>query len=287
MPWVKIDDNFSMHPKVMAAGGLATLLFIEGLCYCARHLTDGFIPEHAVLRMVDPVLLDLYYQGGGTALMVADKLIDVGLWEQADGGYTVHDYLDYNPSGAKVRAEREAHAQRMADWREKKERGQARGAIRDTPCDEDVIPSQNGLCQPCDTLPVPVPVPVPQDHVCKNLDSNRDMGGDETPPARSKQKRTPKPTTPPPEAVKIVQTETHRYPPKSWFGTIADTVGTEPDNLTRWRRVVHAWVGSGYNPQNVQGMLDAYKRNEIPSTKGSGDAGNGKAPTSIPVRVYE
>ncbi len=105
MPWVKLDDNFSMHPKILAAGGLATLVYIEGLCYCARHLTDGFIPTNAVARMIDPVLLDLAYQGAGDALMVAERLVSVGLWEPTDGGYQSLDFARYLLQDARPQTE--------------------------------------------------------------------------------------------------------------------------------------------------------------------------------------
>src|SRR5690606_5177208 len=35
----------------------------------------------------------------------ADLLVKVGLWEPAEGGFQIHDYLDYNPSADDVRAE--------------------------------------------------------------------------------------------------------------------------------------------------------------------------------------
>jgi hypothetical protein len=37
---------------------------------------------------------------------LAARLCEVGLWERTANGYAVHDYLDYQPSAAEVRAER-------------------------------------------------------------------------------------------------------------------------------------------------------------------------------------
>ena len=53
MSWVKIDDHFSDHPKVVQAGPEAAWLYICGLCYCAKYLTDGFIPKRQVKRLAD------------------------------------------------------------------------------------------------------------------------------------------------------------------------------------------------------------------------------------------
>jgi len=93
--------------------------------------------------------------------------------------------------------------------------------------------------------------------------------GAEAPPAPATPKRGskgPKPKTPIPEAVEVFRAETNRFPPKSWFPTIAEAVGADPPNLDRWRAVAHAWVGSGYNPTNVQGMLECYRRGDMPGT---------------------
>src|SRR6266702_3713986 len=90
MSWLRIDDHFADHPKLLRAGPIAGWLHLAGLCYSARHLTDGFLPIEAV----------------GT-------LVRVGLWEEWRDedtflGYRIHDYLKYNPSRAEVEGERES-----------------------------------------------------------------------------------------------------------------------------------------------------------------------------------
>lgn len=105
MTWVKLDDGFADHPKVVRAGPMAAMLYIRGLCYCARHLTDGFIPEGAVAGLMV-----------GLGPGVEKILVQVKLWERVEGGWQVHHFLDYNPSRAQVLADREA-------WREKSAAG--------------------------------------------------------------------------------------------------------------------------------------------------------------------
>lgn len=107
MPWAKIDDGFTDHPKVIAAGPMASWLYVCGLTYSARLLTDGFIPAGQVRKLADV--------DGATAL--ADTLVSVGLWERAEGGFQIHDYLEYNPSAEKVKAERKAAQERMQKLR--------------------------------------------------------------------------------------------------------------------------------------------------------------------------
>jgi len=108
MAWVKIDDQFSDHPKVIEAGPLASWLYVCGLTYCGRYLTDGWIPKGQLRKLADV----------DNAQELADKLVAVGLWDVVDGGYNVHDFLIYNPSGKQVKAKRDANARRQADWRE-------------------------------------------------------------------------------------------------------------------------------------------------------------------------
>ena len=104
MSWVKLDDQFSDHPKILSAGPLAGWLYVCGLTYAGRYLTDGFIPQAQVRKLADVE----------DSAALADRLVTCGLWERVDGGYMIHDYLQYNPSGAEVRAQRDIVSRRKA-----------------------------------------------------------------------------------------------------------------------------------------------------------------------------
>ncbi len=88
--WVRLDDNFPGHRKVLAAGPEASWLHIEGLCYCAHQKTDGVIPEGALAKLTQ--------FSKPKAAKLAARLVEAGLWELNGTGWMVHDYLDYNPS---------------------------------------------------------------------------------------------------------------------------------------------------------------------------------------------
>ena len=111
MPWMKIDDSFESHPKVKSipkgkrtkAIGLWTLAG----SWCARHLTDGFVPAYMVGEL------------GGTKAE-SSLLVSASLWHEVDGGFTFHDWTDHQPSRAKVEEEREAAKERMRAARERK-----------------------------------------------------------------------------------------------------------------------------------------------------------------------
>lgn len=74
------------------------------------------------------------------------------------------------------------------------------------------------------------------------------------------------PATVPP-AVAVYREISQRYPKRSLYEMIDQAVGDAPDNLDLWRRVVTAYIASGWNPINLLGMLEYYKRREVPAPK--------------------
>jgi len=123
MGWVRIDDSFAQHPKVAGAGPLAMALQIAGICYCNQNLTDGFIPWAVAHRLLSWEFLGPQEEKGRkrfqiavtsgmcgddvTSEFVIRLLLEAGMWHEVDGGYVIHDYLDYQPSREQVLAERE------------------------------------------------------------------------------------------------------------------------------------------------------------------------------------
>lgn len=62
-----------------------------------------------------------------------------------------------------------------------------------------------------------------------------------------------------PPAVLRYREMAHRFPNKSLYGDIAAVIGEGPEDLNRWGALVKSWIAKGYNPSNIQGMLEAYK----------------------------
>ena len=87
MSWVRLDDNFTFHNKVVGLSDGAFRAHVEALCMVARNHTDGRVDAGPAARF--------HWDQHANELTVA------GLWEPGDNGsYTIHDYLDYNPSKA-------------------------------------------------------------------------------------------------------------------------------------------------------------------------------------------
>jgi len=94
MAWVRIDDGYVQHPKMLAAGADGIALDIAAMCYCARQQTDGFVPAAMV-----PCLLPIKKHAA-----TVRRLIELGRWvhDENRDGYIVHDYLQYNPTAAEI-----------------------------------------------------------------------------------------------------------------------------------------------------------------------------------------
>lgn len=94
MTWVKLDDSFSEHAKIMAISDGALRLHLSAFCFASRNLTDGAISFLASKSL------------RGLTTKRVNELVAANLWENMDGGWTIHDYLNYNPSREQVLKER-------------------------------------------------------------------------------------------------------------------------------------------------------------------------------------
>lgn len=134
MGWIRVDDHFNEHPKLARVGPCGWGIWVAGLAYCNRNLTDGFIPR-SVARSLGDFEFEVdgeHYRLAVTSGMagadmdvswVINLLLEAGLWEDVPGGYQVHDFHDYQPSREKVLAEREQRAARQQRWRNGKSDG--------------------------------------------------------------------------------------------------------------------------------------------------------------------
>jgi hypothetical protein len=103
--------------------------------------------------------------------------------------------------------------------------------------------------------------------------SQNETEGTDARPSPGRLKQAAKGNTP--LAVGVFRQATGHYPPKSWQSDIAQTVGDDEADLSFWHDVCKAWVGQGWKPRNVRGMLEYYQRREIPGGRGP-PTGNGR-----------
>lgn len=105
MSWLKVDDSFQAHRKVLR---IPKTMRLEALgawvlagAWTAHAELDGEIPEYVVEELHIPAY-------------ITEELVRVGLWEKVDGGFQMHDYLDYNRSGEECREARQKHSELRA-----------------------------------------------------------------------------------------------------------------------------------------------------------------------------
>jgi len=170
MPWIKLDDEFAEHPKVEALGNEAFRLHLMALCYCGKHLTDGRIPR-----------------GWATRRASADVLAELehgGLWQPADDGWVIHDYLDYNPT-----------REQALDLKEKRSTagrkgGRSRGKTESQPPPEATHQASAQANASADAeqresktaTPSPFPVPVPESPDPQERETSGARAAREAPP---------------------------------------------------------------------------------------------------------
>ena len=97
MSWVRLDDQFANHAKIMSVSSDAFRLHVTAMCWSSSQLTDGTVPV-AATRQLGWFCGNLYE--------TIAELETAGLWDVSPGGWVIHDYLEYNPSREQVTKER-------------------------------------------------------------------------------------------------------------------------------------------------------------------------------------
>lgn len=107
MTWTKIDDQLHAHPKVQQAWQTcdASLgLHLLALSYAGAYLTDGHVAEAFVKAQIP---------ASARRRKAVEALVAAGLWDQwPDGGWMIHNYLEFNESRAQVETRRRADSGR-------------------------------------------------------------------------------------------------------------------------------------------------------------------------------
>lgn len=96
MSWFKVDDQSAFHAKVVAAGNAAWGALVRMGAHCANHGTDGLVSK------------DIAHVIGSSEEIA--RLLATGLLEQVEGGYLIHDYLEWNISAEQARKLRNKRA---------------------------------------------------------------------------------------------------------------------------------------------------------------------------------
>lgn len=107
--YVQLVNAFYSNEKVqeLARSGRMDSVgaFCMALAYCGDHLTDGFVPRRTMLYVI-----------GATSEQIR-ALCDVGMLEEVDEGWLIHDYTEHNRTKEQVLHVRKKSAERVAKHR--------------------------------------------------------------------------------------------------------------------------------------------------------------------------
>ena len=111
MTWLKLDDQVTEHPKCVGLSCEAWTLWLHGLTYCSRNLTDGVIPD-AILTRLSPCR---------RPRKAAQELVDAGLWDRIENAHSVHDYAQHQRTRNEIDNLKKASMERQKRSRERRQ----------------------------------------------------------------------------------------------------------------------------------------------------------------------
>lgn len=137
MSWLRLDDGFAEHPKLLELSDRQFRVWLRLLLYCARFRTGGVVTD-VVLRhlRVKNELLSVF--------------VSVSLLDENDGVFEVHDWNAYNPTDP-------SNAERQARYRarQSEDRNGSRNADSNAPDRYATVTSHAGTrAQPVQSSPV-------------------------------------------------------------------------------------------------------------------------------------
>lgn len=95
MSWVRIDDRFADHTKIMGLTDKEFRIHVNALCYAGRmrdpHINPAILPALRATRAQ------------------ADSLARKGVWDVNSDGWVIHDWDEYQSP--------KSNAERQSDYR--------------------------------------------------------------------------------------------------------------------------------------------------------------------------
>ena len=244
MAWVRVSDDFYDNPKFIDAGPLGVAVWLSGLAYCNRNLTDGNIPESVARRLVD--FDGIAYQPATSV----ETLVDVGLMHREGHDcercpqpkprhLLYHDYLEFQRSAADIQADREAAKERMRRARSAKRSPDVRANAERTDSEVRVTPT-----------PTPTPNNSPNGELAPQQAAAKTMRGTRLDPS----------WMPDPELIAELRSECPNIDLQAEHRKFVDfwcsKTGKDATKLD-WRRTWRNWIrnarpANGVKPRNQQ-----------------------------------
>ena len=247
MAWVRKDENAALHPKFFRAGVAAYGWHDAGLGYCNRYLTDGFLPRKDLLLIFPGTPVEMVTE-------IVETLVREGLLETHEHGWTMHDYLEYQPSRREVLSQRKVR--RSASRQGGINSGKKRQALASTKRYHEVqagtsTENNGGLKHPANPRPDPArPDPARPDPVLSE--------GATSPATAENAVATP----PPAKAKHPVSEPALRDLVKVWAASFKEHRGVEPH--IEWPRACQTIkpLVTQYGAKVVQALIEQLFRSQ-------------------------
>ena len=110
--WAKFDDQYPENRKLRVASEHVLVLHFLSILRASFLESDGRLTASDLGIVFEQSKIPRAKRAEALKDAVAARLI-----EEVDGGYLVHDFLDYNPSHEELEAKRRTGAKRLAGWR--------------------------------------------------------------------------------------------------------------------------------------------------------------------------
>lgn len=125
MTWIRLEDGYAKGGKHALLSDGAFRLWHEMLSHCAENLTDGFVSDKSIANLACMKALSDAERSARVLELVECKTRPdgVGLCERIVGGWTMHDYLEFQPSRNVIMSRRRKAALKKQKQRERMRTG--------------------------------------------------------------------------------------------------------------------------------------------------------------------
>jgi len=144
--YIKLSCDVLTDSRILSVSPCAFSVWTRGLLWSKQHLTDGFVPDAAL------VIITL---GITDALHVTRELVDAGLWERVTGGYTVGQdrWARHQVTSEEVKEKLAENRERVKRFRERRRNALHENAVMHYKCVAETE---------CNDPPEPEPEPEPE-----------------------------------------------------------------------------------------------------------------------------
>jgi hypothetical protein len=165
MEWAKFYTTFHDHRKVIELDANAIALWVLCFSWSGAQDTDGRIPRRIALR----------FMGGELGDEAAQRLVRVGMWEEVEGGYQMHNWHERQPSWEQREAAKANGRERQRKFRERRNQ---RTPVRNVVTNDEVTrEEEKRVDTESESIP---PLPPPSDETVTDA---RTQGDQEPSPA--------------------------------------------------------------------------------------------------------